>query len=198
MSTVPEDDPLTRTVSLIEHAKAGDPAARQELVIRYQEQLRRCLHGRLSSDARRLQETHDVVQEALSACLRQLDRFEYRGIGAFWCYLRRIGINLVHQENRKAALHPFAGGASAHLHAAASGKESPSAFLQSQEVGVALEQALERIPEPVRGALLLRIELDLPYPLIAEDCGFASADAARMAICRALEQLARHLATFVR
>lgn len=196
MSASPEEHPLATTASLIVRARAGEPAARQALVVRYQDQLLRCLHGRLSSDARSLQETRDLAQEALTACIRQLGDFEYRGLGSFWSYLRRIGINLVNQANRRSAIHPFKNGASAHLNGAASVGGSPSEILQGCEAGSAFEQALERIPEPARSALLLRLELDLPYQEIAADCGYPTADAARMSICRALEQLARDLADF--
>ncbi|MEQ1893233.1 MAG: sigma-70 family RNA polymerase sigma factor [Planctomycetota bacterium] len=196
MSAPPEDHPLATTASLIVRAKAGEPAARHELVVRYQEQLLRCLHGRLNPGARSLQETRDMAQEALTACIRRLGDFEYRGLGTFWSYLRRIGINMVNQANRRGAIHPLQNEASAHLNGAASAGGSPSEILQGREAGAAFEQALERIPEPARSALLLRIELDLPYQVIAEDCGYPTADAARMSICRALEQLARDLAAF--
>lgn len=137
-----------------------------------------------------------MAQEALTACIRRLGDFEYRGLGTFWSYLRRIGINMVNQANRRGAIHPLQNEASAHLNGAASAGGSPSEILQGREAGAAFEQALERIPEPARSALLLRIELDLPYQVIAEDCGYPTADAARMSICRALEQLARDLAAF--
>lgn len=47
---------------------------------------------------------------------------------------------------------------------------------------LAIEDALQRLPGAERDAVLLRLEVDLPYEVIARECGYPSADAARMAI----------------
>ena len=65
-----------------------------------------------------------------------------------------------------------------------------------KETFEAFEVALEEIAEPARGALLLRLELGLPYGVIASECGYPSADAARMAIGRSMARLAHDLAAF--
>ena len=192
-----EDHPLASTAILITQAQAGDQAARAEVLLRYREPLARFLRGRLSPQARGALDTSDIVQGTLTAGLQQLERFEYRGLGSFWTYLRRIGINLILAEERRRVNRPDDGNDPAGL-AAAAGKsgENPPAALLRKETIEAFEAALEQVPEPARSALLLRLELGLPYGVIASECGYPSADAARMAIVRNLAGLARELAAF--
>src|SRR5262245_32846966 len=102
MAALDVDSPLACTADLVAQARAGDLRARDELVVRYREPLVRFLHARLPRSARGLLETQDVVQEATAAALLQLDRFEYRGIGSFWSYLRQISLNLVAQSYRRS------------------------------------------------------------------------------------------------
>lgn len=165
--------------------------------MRYREALAHFLHGRLSPSARGVLDTGDIVQEALTAALGQLERFEYRGLGSFWSYLRRIGINLILQEERRRGIRPIEANDSARLGAAADDSgENPPATLVRKESNEAIETALEQVAEPARGALLLRLELGLPYAVIASECGYPSADAARMAIGRSMAWLAHELAAF--
>ena len=71
--------------------------------------------------------------------------------------------------------------------------ESPSSHARRDEEIEAMENALSTLPDQVRGALLLRLELDLPYDVVASECGYPSSDAARMAIIRAMAGLAKKL-----
>ena len=52
------------------------------------------------------------------------------------------------------------------------------------------EASLERLKPEERQAVILRVELQLPYAQIAEEMQKPSADAARMAVARALVRLA--------
>jgi RNA polymerase sigma-70 factor (ECF subfamily) len=186
---------VSNTADLVAQARAGDARAREELALRYRAPLARLLHSRLSSSARGLFETDDIVQEALAAALLRLERFEYRGVGSFWSYLRRIGFNLITQAARNSAAggDGSAGLDDSHDHPPAR-DGSPLVHLVESEQSAHLEAAIERLPQPARDALLLRMELDLPYDAIAHECGFASADAARMAVCRAMDRLATEIA----
>jgi RNA polymerase sigma-70 factor (ECF subfamily) len=178
-------------------AQTGDGAARSELLLRYREPLARFLHGRLSAPSRAVLDTADIVQEVMAAALGKLERFEYRGLGSFWAYVRGIGINLILEEERRRGIRPAEGHASPQLAAAAADSAgNPPVTLMRNETSAALEAALQHIAEPARGALLLRLELGLPYELIASECGYPSADAARMAIGRSMVRLAQVLAAF--
>jgi RNA polymerase sigma-70 factor (ECF subfamily) len=192
-----EDHPLASTAQILAQAQTGDGAARGELLLRYREPLARFLHGRLSPSSRGALDTDDIVQDVLTAALVQLEGFEYRGLGSFWGYLRRIGINLILQEERRQGIRPIEGNDSAPLDAVTDGaRETPPAAMLRKETFEAFEAALEEVAEPARGALLLRLELGLPYGLIASECGYPSADAARMAIGRGMAWLAHELAGF--
>lgn len=129
--------------------------------------------------------------------MQQLDRFDYRGFGSFWAYLRRIGINLILQEHRKRGIPRVEDGESSHLSGATAAPHgTPADALELEESQKAVEAALESVPEPVRSALLLRLMHGLPYGLVARECGFTSPDAARMAIGRAAATLAAELSEF--
>lgn len=192
-----EEHPLASTARLLAQAQTGDGAARGEILQRYREPLARFLHGRLSLSSRGVLDTGDVVQETLTAALGQLERFEYRGLGSFWGYLRRIGINLILQEERRRGIRSAEGSDPTRLAVVAddSGENPPVSALRKETIE-AFEAALERVAEPARAALLMRLELGLPYGVIAGECGYPSADAARMAIGRSMAWLAHELAAF--
>ena len=192
-----EQHPLASTGDLITHAQAGDQAARDQVLVRYREPLARFLRGRLAPSARSAMDTGDVVQATLTAALQQLEHFEYRGLGSFWAYLRRIGINLILQEQRKRGIPRIEAGESAQLSGAAGAAygNPPDSLLRKESL-MALEAALEKVPEQVRSALLLRLELGLSYEVVARECGYPSPDAARMAIGRAMGTLASDLSAF--
>jgi RNA polymerase sigma factor (sigma-70 family) len=177
-------------------ARSGDEQARSDLVQCYREPLARFLRARLARSLRSVQETADFVQETLSAAAQQLDRFEYRGIGSFWSYLRRIGLNLIGQAGRRRGLHIAADYAWDSAHEPVARELPPSLAAQQNERLLAIEDALQRLPRAECNALLLRLELDQPYKVIAREGGYPSADAARMAVGRALARLARVLARF--
>jgi RNA polymerase sigma factor (sigma-70 family) len=194
LSATQEGNHLADTVNILARVRAGDEDARGEILLRYQDPLTCFLGGRLPNSSHGRLDTGDLVQETLAAALRQLERFEYRGIGSFWAYLRRIGINLILQEQRRPEI-PRAD-ESECVWSVADASEAPPNSLLRKESFLATEAALARVLEPVRSALLLRLELGLSYRAIAKKCGYPSADAARMAIRRAMESLASELCAF--
>ena len=185
---------LENTAALIHQAQAGDRSAMEHLLERHREALLRFLHGRLSPAARSVTDTNDVVQDVFKAALVNIQRFEYRGLGSFWAYLREIGMNRALHEERSAATRNTVNGSN-HFRSAEGG-ETPSDGLARREVGAAYEAALQKLSEQVRNAFLLRFELGLPYEAIAHECGYPSHDAARMAIVRASALLAKDLSDF--
>jgi RNA polymerase sigma factor (sigma-70 family) len=138
-------------------------------------------------------ETDDLAQDVCAQALGRLDHFEHRGPGSFWCYLRRIGLNQVGLVARRRAPVVDAALTEGELVGAESAVEGPIGALLEEELSDAFESALECIPSLHRQAVLMRLELELPYSAIAEECGYPSADAARMAVCRAMEKLVERL-----
>ena len=185
---------LLATGELLARVGRGDESARDDLFARYRQRLERFIRARIPDDLRILAETQDFAQEVSIKALGALDRFEYRGLGSFWSYLRRIALNHLIEVGRKQARRgdrvSLPEGSSAPIAAASA---SPLSALVRREEFLAFESALERVPERQRHALLMRLELDLDYEVIAEECDYPSADAARMAIARALKQVAEDL-----
>jgi len=195
-----ETQGLLATRDLLPDACAGDVRAREQLFARFTPVLRRFLHARLPVSARGLLDTDDLVQEVWTSALGQLHRLEYRGPGTFWCYLRRIGLNRVAQVVRRSNVPTLdledaadASADPADAHHPSQPSEPMRALLEKERLG-AFENALECIPMPQRQALLMRLELELPYDVIAAECGQPSADAARMVVCRAMAKVAERLA----
>lgn len=187
--------PLSETGRLLVGARAGKEEFRARLIWRYRDPLIRLLRGRLSPSVPL--ETGDVVQSVMITALSNLETFEYRGVGSFWRYLRTIAVHRAGEENRKHLRRPVTTQDSSTLEAVAAGEcPDPVDSACERETSEKLEAALQALDEQVREALLLRIELDVPYAMIADECGYCSADAARMAIGRGLQHLSRSLAAW--
>ncbi|MCI0589699.1 MAG: sigma-70 family RNA polymerase sigma factor [Planctomycetes bacterium] len=183
---------LLETSALLARAKAGEAAAREGLFLRYRHPLERFLHGRLPPSARSFLDTEDAVQEVSRRALAALPRFEYRGTGSFWSFLRAIARRYADEVYRRQSRRgPDAVLQDDSSEAPPSGEATPSAEAAAREEYRAFETALAGIPGREREALLMRLELGLDYASIATPCGYPSPDAARMAIRRAMVRVAR-------
>lgn len=122
--------------------------------------------------------------------LRHLDGFEHRGDGALQAYLRQAIVNRIRNELRKRA----ARGITVTLDTGApDGGRSP---LDAAIAGEALERyeaGLDRLTPDEREAVVCRLELGMSYEEIARALGKPSANAARMAVVRALGKLAAEM-----
>jgi RNA polymerase sigma-70 factor (ECF subfamily) len=182
----PQDD----TISLINLARAGDNAALERLCSRYLPRLYRWATGRLPAHARSSIETSDLVQDTFLRAIRRLGGFEPRHPGAFPAYLRNALLNRLRDEMRRLARRPS--------HEALAGSEvgaSPTPLEEAigRDQVEQYEQALLKLKEDERAAIFLRVELELSYKEIAEAMNKSSADAARMAVGRALIRLAEEM-----
>lgn len=186
------DRTLESSFELIRRAQQGDEEALNELIGRYLPRLRRWAAGRLPAHARELGDTHDVVQEAVIATFRNIGRFEDRGEGALHAYLRQAVLNRIRDEIRRVERRPRRG----ELDTAVvdDGLSPLEAAIGAQTVE-RYEQCLARLKETDRQALVARIELGCTYEEIAALVGKPTAGAARIAVARALEKLARCMAS---
>jgi RNA polymerase sigma-70 factor, ECF subfamily len=187
------DDPefsWDSTLTLLTRARAGDHAALDDLFARYLPALRRWASGRLPRWARDLADTHDLVQEAMAQTFKRMDGFEHRGEGALQAYLRQAVMNRIRDELRRANRRP----ARAELNDQPVDEGlSPLEAAIGVEAVERYEAALQRLSEDDRALVVARVELGLNYPDLAVACGKPSADAARMAVGRALVRLAQEL-----
>jgi RNA polymerase sigma factor (sigma-70 family) len=175
---------------LLSRARAGDTAALDELCARYLPRLRRWAHGRLPAWARGALDTHDLVQDTMAHVVLRLPTFEPRHDAAFQAYLRQALMNRVRDEIRKAQRHPAADPLDSSRPSA---DPSPLEEAIGREALDRYESALERLRPEDREAIIVRIELGLPYTDVAEALGKPSPAAAHMAVTRALVRLAEEM-----
>ena len=175
------------TIELLDRVKAGDTAALNRIVARCLPALERWAHGRLPAAFRDCQDTADLVQETILATLRRLDRFEARHEGALQAYLRQALANRVRDVIRKKVRLPRQTELSENIDAHIA---SPLEEIIGQENLEHYEAALSRLRASDRDVLVARIELQYTYEELAVALGKPSANAARVAVNRAIRRLA--------
>ena len=157
---------------LVDQVMAGNKNAFNLLVMRYQHRVA-ALIARFVKDPR---EVEDVAQEAFLKAYRALPLF--RGDSAFYTWLYRIAVNtaknyLVARNRRPPAqdleideVEPTETGSVLRE------IESPEGSLSTSELKVAIEAALDSLPEELKTAFILREFSGLSYEDIAEvmDC----------------------------
>ena len=181
---------LDTTFDLVERAKAGDDEALNRLFARYLPSLRRWASGRLPRWSRDLMDTDDLVQETVVRAVKRLDQFESRHEGALQAYLRQAIVNRIRDEVRRAKRSPAPSGLDDN---AADKGASPLEAAIGEEALERYEAALARLRPEEREAIVARVEMDGSYQDVAQALGKPSADAARMAVSRALLRLAQEM-----
>jgi RNA polymerase sigma-70 factor (ECF subfamily) len=186
----PSRPPLETTQVLLDLARSGDDSARERLFARVLPVLTRWAHRRLPLSARDLHETDDLVQVSLVRAFRNLDTFENRGEGAFLAYLRKILLNAIRDEIRGATRR---GGAQPLPESLADPGPSTIELAMGRETLERYERALATLPDDLREAVILKVEMGYDNARLAEATGRPSPAAARMAVARALVHLARSM-----
>lgn len=178
------------TVELINRVKAGDDAARERLVARCIPPLRRWARGRLPSYARDMLDTEDLVQESVLAALGRIQGFEARREGALQAYLRQALANRIKDVIRYKRRRPL----QTELPEDARDQgESPLEQVIGLENTERYEAAMLRLRDTDCEAIIARVELRYSYQELAVALGKPSADAARVAVARAVYRLAREI-----
>src|SRR5687767_9349760 len=94
------------SLTLLTRAQAGDRLALDSLIARYRPRLQRWASGRLPRWARDMADTQDLVQETLFQTFKRIEKFEARGDGALYAYLRQAILNRVREELRRTKRRP--------------------------------------------------------------------------------------------
>jgi RNA polymerase sigma-70 factor (ECF subfamily) len=184
------DDTWESTLSLLTRARAGDTQAMNDLFARYVPAIRRWARGRLPRQVRDLADTSDLVQEALIQTFTHIGGFEHRGEGAFQAYVRQAVMNRVRDELRRGQRQPVR---EALEESHPDGRQSPLDAAIGAELLDRYDAALQRLTADERDLIIARLELGLTYAELATALERPSADAARMAVGRALIRLAQEL-----
>ena len=157
---------------LVERTVAGDQHAFELLVIKYRRRVERLI-GRMVRDVDLVE---DIAQETFFRAYRALHQF--RGDAQFYTWLYRIAVNTAKrfllELKREPTVYPTAAseddGADETFQSRnePSTDESPESVLAAKEIGQAVEEALQTLPQDLRVALTLREMEGLSYEEIAE------------------------------
>jgi RNA polymerase sigma-70 factor (ECF subfamily) len=187
-SVRPRVDPLEAeaTVDLLNRAKRGDRSALELLLDRCIPALRRWAHARLPQSARGMVDTADMVQDTVLSALRRLEVFEARHQGALQAYLRTAVMNRIRDVIRQRDRRPLQGEMPEDLLDEAT---SPLEQLIGAQNVSFYEAALGRLRSSDREAIVGRIEMQYSYEELATVLNKPTANAARVAVARALKRL---------
>jgi RNA polymerase sigma-70 factor (ECF subfamily) len=178
------------SLGLVERAKAGDASALERLIIRYLPRLRRWTRRAFPSWARDGADTDDLVQETVWNAVRNLPHFTMEGDHALRAYMKRAARNRVNDEIKRIARRPRRSQLS---------PDYPSQTPRPDETASAREDrwrcrvALCRLRIEDRRMIETAVANGGDPIKLAELTGKPSPDAARMALSRALQRLAREM-----
>lgn len=181
------------TLGLLERMRAGDRAAAEALFRQHRVRLLHALRARLGPRLRFVVEREELVQETFEKALLALDRFQWRGQGAFLAWLLQIATRTLQDHARQAGAGPLVrvdDRRAQRLDELAQDSATPGTAAARAEELVLLERALDELQEPERDALVRRKILGQDYRTLAQDLGLTEG-AARMRVSRAMLELTR-------
>jgi RNA polymerase sigma-70 factor (ECF subfamily) len=177
---------MQSTVELLSRVRSGDREALDALFARCVPPLRRWARGRLPAGARGALDTQDLVQDTVVNALNKLDTFEHRHEGALQAYLRQAVLNRIRDEARRVARRPVQ---TELPESQPSTAASPLDIAIGRQGVEKYEAALQRLRPQDREAIVARLELQYDYRELADILGKPNANAARVAVTRALARL---------
>jgi RNA polymerase sigma-70 factor (ECF subfamily) len=98
-------DLITSSHGLVQRVQQGDRDAFARLFEKHSRPLAVIIYYQMGSNARRMDEVDDILQETLLRAFRDIDQFEYRSSGSFLRWLARIAghviADLARSQNRQ-------------------------------------------------------------------------------------------------
>lgn len=182
----------TSDLALIKRVQQGDRSAFDLLVIKYQHKILNLVMRYVRDPSEAL----DVAQEAFLKAYRAAPSF--RGESAFYTWLYRIAINtaknyLVAARRRPASIDvDFQDSEQFELLSKLADGDTPERLALTEEIGTAVNKAIQDLPEELRTAILLREIEGMSYEEIAQtmECPVGTV---RSRIFRAREAIEKHL-----
>lgn len=200
MNPVPAKYTTTDTdAMLVQRATAGESRAFELLVIKYQRRVERLI-GRMVRD---VDLVPDIAQETFIRAYRALPQF--RGDAQFYTWLYRIAVNTAKKHLMDLKRDPVmtmsslegddddeTSGNGLAQRLGATDDETPEAVLASKEIALAVNEAMDALPEELRQAITLREIEGLSYDDIAQalDCPIGTV---RSRIFRAREAISNRI-----
>ena len=184
---------------LVQRTLAGEQRAFDLLVIKYQRRVERLI-GRMVRD---VDLVPDIAQETFVRAYRALAQF--RGDAQFYTWLYRIAVNtakkqllelkrdpLVFQSQLQSGDDDETSSSERELNAQVADEATPDAVLASKEIALAVNAALDALPEELRMAITLREMEGMSYEEIAQalDCPIGTV---RSRIFRAREAISNRI-----
>ena len=190
------------TEQLLEQARQGDTSARQQLLARHRERLRRMVKVHLDRRLAARVDPSDVVQEALAEAAGKLSDYLRDRPLPFYPWLRQIAWNRM-IDARRYHLRPgrtvgreepagLPAESALELAQRLIAGEAPSTGLRRKEQQAEVRAALERLPERDREVLALRYLEQLTAAEAAAVLG-VSEGGVRVRVLRALRRLRKNL-----
>lgn len=153
---------------LVRRVQQGDKSAYDILVIKYQHKIVQLVNRFVKDPS----EAQDVAQEAFIKAYRALGNF--RGDSAFYTWLYRIAINtaknyLVSRSRRYSDYEVDVQDAEQVENAPQlKGMETPDSILMNEQIIEAIKAAIEKLPDEMRTAIMLREFEGMSYEEIAQ------------------------------
>ncbi len=197
MTDTPDNE---QTIHLVLRAQDDDEAAREALFSRFWPRVRRIVALRLGKNPRERLDTDDITQEALMDAFRGLSTLDIGSDGKLTAWLARIVENRIRmtlrssqaQKRGEGAERRFADSAETIRVSRLPGDDAtPSQFAMNRESHDRIADSLLLVPERYREVIIHRYICEMSYAEIAEELGFANADAARAMYSKALRELRR-------
>lgn len=153
--------------NVVERVRAGDTAAFEILMRRYNQRLFRVARSILQDD----DDAQDAVQEAYVHAYFQLDR--YTPAPSFGAWLTRIAVNEALMSKRRQRSHTVRLAHTQHVAPAPTPdrRNEPAELLARGQLSGLIERAIDRLPEEFRTVFVLRAVQELSVRETAESLG---------------------------
>ncbi len=182
----------TSDLALFKRVQQGDKSAFDLLVVKYQHKILNLIMRYVKDPSEAL----DVAQEAFLKAYRAAPSF--RGDSAFYTWLYRIAINTAKNHLVAARRRPMSidvdlqDNEQYEIFGKLSDIDTPERLALTDEIGEAINKAIQDLPDELRTAILLREIEGMSYEEIAQtmDCPVGTV---RSRIFRAREAIEKHL-----